>query len=105
MQSRKNESWVGVVKYLMDDVPHLLKSKDVKDINGILSILLASPPPGFGKFIQWVAEVKKEQDGGIGISEEEKQKQRLASRVWCSMFISFCCFVSLKWTLVRLSRH
>ncbi|KAK2632365.1 hypothetical protein EUGRSUZ_L01653 [Eucalyptus grandis] len=76
--SRKNESWVGVVKYLMDDVPHLLKSKDVKDINGILGILLASPPSGFGKFIQSVAEVKREQECGIGISEEEKQ--RLASR-------------------------
>ncbi|KAL3724432.1 hypothetical protein ACJRO7_029578 [Eucalyptus globulus] len=60
--SRKNESWVGVVKYLMDDVPHLLKSKDVKDIDGILSILLASPPSGFGKFIQSVAEVKREQE-------------------------------------------
>ncbi|KAK3414576.1 hypothetical protein EUGRSUZ_H00437 [Eucalyptus grandis] len=76
--SCKNEGWVDVVKYLMDDVPHLLRSEDVKDINGILSILLASPPPGFGKFIQWVAEVKREQDGGIGISEEEKQ--RLAIR-------------------------
>ncbi|XP_056175100.1 glutathione gamma-glutamylcysteinyltransferase 1-like isoform X2 [Syzygium oleosum] len=76
--SCKHESWVGVAKYLMDDVPHLLKSKDVKDINGILSILLASLPSDFGKFIQWIAEVRRERDGGIGISEEEKR--RLAIR-------------------------
>ncbi|XP_030460846.1 glutathione gamma-glutamylcysteinyltransferase 1-like [Syzygium oleosum] len=74
----KHESWVGVAKYLMDDVPHLLKSADVKDVNGILSILLASLPSDFEKFIQWVAEVRREWDGGIAISEEEKR--RLAIR-------------------------
>ncbi|KAF8014209.1 hypothetical protein BT93_H0142 [Corymbia citriodora subsp. variegata] len=76
--SCKHESWVSVVRYLMDDVPHLLKAKDVKDIKGVLSIFLASLPSGFRKFIQWVAEVRGEQDSGIGISEEEKR--RLAIR-------------------------
>ncbi|KAK3414575.1 hypothetical protein EUGRSUZ_H00436 [Eucalyptus grandis] len=70
--SCKHESWVGVAKYLMDDVPHLLKSEDVKDMDSILSILCTSLPSDFGKFIQWFAEVRRERDGGIGISEEEK---------------------------------
>jgi len=100
MQSCKHESWIGVAKYLMDDVPHLLKSEDVKDMDSVLSILCTSLPSDFGKFIQWFAEVRRERDGGIGISEEEKG--RLAIKVWCSVFIFICCFMSLKWTFVLL---
>ena len=71
MQSCKNESWVGIAKYLMHDVSLLLKSVDVTDIQKVLSVIFTSLPPNFGEFIKWVAEVRRREDG---ISPEEKAR-------------------------------
>ncbi|KAF6156201.1 hypothetical protein GIB67_030204 [Kingdonia uniflora] len=71
-QSCKHESWVSTAKYLMDDVPILLKSEDVKDVQNVLSVLFESPPAKFGEFIKWVAEVRRQEDGDISLSKEEK---------------------------------
>ncbi|KAJ6874260.1 hypothetical protein NC651_032929 [Populus alba x Populus x berolinensis] len=70
--SCKHESWVGVAKYLMDDVPLLLKSEDVKDINKVLHVVFLSLPSSFGDFIKWVAEIRRQEDGGQSLSQEEK---------------------------------
>ena len=79
LQSCKHESWVGVAKYLMDDVPLLLKLEDVKDIQEVLSVVFMSLPSNFEDFIKWVAEVRSREDVGQTLSTEEKA--RLAVKV------------------------
>ena len=90
VQSCKHESWVGVAKYLMDDVPLLLKSEDVKDINKVLRVVFLSLPSNFGDFIKWVAEVRRQEDDGQSLSQEEKG--RLSVKVLYS-FSSFQFFL------------
>ncbi|CAN1245227.1 Glutathione gamma-glutamylcysteinyltransferase 1 [Linum grandiflorum] len=70
--SCKQESWTGIAKYLIDEVPVLLKSKDVKDIDKVLDVVVSSLPSDFCDFIKWVAEVRRQEDGGENISQEEK---------------------------------
>ncbi|KAI4311398.1 hypothetical protein MLD38_036300 [Melastoma candidum] len=67
-----HKNWVGIASYLVDDVSQLVKSEDLKDVQDVLRIVCASLPADFGKFIQWMAEVRREADGGSSISEEEK---------------------------------
>lgn len=82
-QSCKHESWISVAKYLMEDVPNLVKSKDFKDIQNVLSVVFASLPPNFGEFIKRVAEVRRQEDGDNRLSQEEKG--RLAVKVLMSL--------------------
>ncbi|PHT86332.1 Glutathione gamma-glutamylcysteinyltransferase 2 [Capsicum annuum] len=77
--SCKHESWVSISKHLMDDLPVLLSSENVKDIKDVLSTLLSNLPPNFAEFIKWVAEVRRQEENGQKLSEEEKG--RLAIKV------------------------
>lgn len=71
----------------MDDVPVLLRSENVKDIDKVLSVVFTSLPSNFGDFIKWVAEVRRWEDGGQNLSQEEKG--RLAYKVFvCLCFLS-----------------
>ncbi|CAI0434531.1 unnamed protein product [Linum tenue] len=82
--SCKQESWSGFAKYLIDEVPVLLKSDDLEDIDKLLQVVLVSLPSHFGDFIKWIAEVRRQEDGGENISQEEKG--RLAMKVeWFSV--------------------
>ncbi|KAL1313469.1 hypothetical protein HN51_040037 [Arachis hypogaea] len=72
--SCKHESWISIAKFLMDDVPLLLKSEDVKDIQMVLSIIVTSLPSKFEEFIKWVAEIRRREDGGPSLSPEEKAR-------------------------------
>jgi glutathione gamma-glutamylcysteinyltransferase len=72
-------SWNSIAKFLMDDVPFLLKSEDVKDIHKVLSVIFTSLPSNFEEFIKWVAEIRRREDGDSSLSEEEKT--RLAVKV------------------------
>ena len=63
----------------MEDVPLLLKSKGVNDIQKVLSVVFTSLPSNFGEFIKWIAEVRRGEDGGQSLSPEEKA--RLAIKV------------------------
>uniref|UniRef100_A0A5B7AP13 glutathione gamma-glutamylcysteinyltransferase n=1 Tax=Davidia involucrata TaxID=16924 RepID=A0A5B7AP13_DAVIN len=78
--SCKHESWISIARYLVDDVPLLLKSEDVKAIKNVLSIVLSSLPSNFAEFIKWVAEVRRQEDGDQSLSQEEKG--RLAVKVF-----------------------
>lgn len=79
LQSCKHESWISISKHLMDDLPVLLSSENVKDIKDVLSTLLSNLPPNFAEFIKWVAEVRRQEENGQKLSEEEKG--RLAIKV------------------------
>lgn len=74
LQSCKHESWISIAKFLIDDVPLLLKSEDVKDSHKVLSVLVSSLPSNFEEFIKWVAEVRRREDGGPSLSAEEKAR-------------------------------
>ena len=62
----------------MDDMPRLLKSENVKDIQKVLSVIFTSLPSNFEEFIKWVAEVRRREDDQSLSSEE---KARLAVKV------------------------
>lgn len=79
--SCKHESWVKVAKYLMDDVPNLVKSEDIKDIRKVLSVVFSSLPSNFGDFIKWIAEVRRREDGGQNLSQEENGRLSLKDEV------------------------
>jgi glutathione gamma-glutamylcysteinyltransferase len=79
LQSCRHEDWSNIVKFLTEDVPLLLKSEDLKDIQGVLSVVFRSPPSELREFITWFAEVRRQEDGNLILSEEEKG--RLAIKV------------------------
>lgn len=81
-QSCKHESWASTAKYLVEDVPVLLGLEDVEDVNSVLSVVFKSLPSNFGEFIKWIAEVRRQEDGGQSLSQEEKG--RLAVKVFLS---------------------
>ncbi|XP_020220484.1 glutathione gamma-glutamylcysteinyltransferase 1 isoform X2 [Cajanus cajan] len=70
--SCKHRNWFKIVKFLLDDIPILLKSEDMKDIHQILSIIVTSLPSNFEEFIKWVVEIRRQEDGG---PSEEVLKQ------------------------------
>ncbi|KAL9142968.1 hypothetical protein ABFS82_14G206200 [Erythranthe guttata] len=70
--SCKHESWITTAKYLMDDVPTLLSSDDMKNVENVLSAVFTSLPSDFAEFIKWVAEIRRKEDGDQVLSEEEK---------------------------------
>lgn len=79
--SCKHESWVSIAKYIMEDVPLLLKSKGVNDIQKVLSVVFTSLPSNFGEFIKWIAEVRRGEDGGQSLSPEEKVRLAIKEEV------------------------
>ncbi|KAK1289583.1 Glutathione gamma-glutamylcysteinyltransferase 1 [Acorus calamus] len=70
--SCRHDSWIGTAKYLIDDVPLLLKSETLKSVSDAVSIVLESLPPDAMEFIKWVAEVRRQEDTGSNLSKEEK---------------------------------
>lgn len=71
--SCKHESWTGIAKYLVDDVPCLLGSENVRDVKKAISVVLSSLPSDFREFINWVAEVRRQENGGVqNLSKEER---------------------------------
>ncbi|XP_022887555.1 glutathione gamma-glutamylcysteinyltransferase 1-like [Olea europaea var. sylvestris] len=79
--SCKHESWVSTAKYLMDDLPVLLSSNDVKDVKHVISTVFKSLPSDFAEFIKWVAEVRRQEEGGQGVSQEEKERVAIKEEV------------------------
>ncbi|CAK8543633.1 unnamed protein product [Lathyrus sativus] len=79
--SCKHESWNSIAKFLMDDVPFLLKSEDVQDIYKVLSIIFTSLPSNFEEFIKWIAEIRRHEDGDSSLSEEEKTRLAVKEEV------------------------
>lgn len=79
--SCRHEGWSSVAKFLTEDVPLLLKSEDLKDIQEVLSVVFKSPPSELREFITWVAEVRRQEDGNLTLSEEEKGRLAIKADV------------------------
>ena len=84
LQSCRHEGWSSVAKFLTEDVPQLLKSEDLKDIQEVLSHAFKSPPSELRGLITWIAEVCRQEDGNLTLSEDEKG--RLAIKVFTLHF-------------------
>uniref|UniRef100_A0A1D1ZHP6 glutathione gamma-glutamylcysteinyltransferase n=1 Tax=Anthurium amnicola TaxID=1678845 RepID=A0A1D1ZHP6_9ARAE len=79
--SCRHESWVSTAKYLLEDVPLLLESKNPSTVSEILSLIFASLPADAGEFIKWVAEVKRREEDGTCLSKEEKGRLAVKEEV------------------------
>ena len=75
--SCKHENWNVVAKYLTEDLPLLLTSKNLKDVNDVLCVVFRSAPSSLRDFIKWIAEVRRQDDGSTVLSEEEKGRVAL----------------------------
>ncbi|WOL05194.1 glutathione gamma-glutamylcysteinyltransferase 1 [Canna indica] len=79
--SCRDEGWLSIAKYLIDDVPMLLKSEDPKSVSQVLSLILKCLPASAGDFIKWVAEVRRQEEGGSTLTEEEKERLTLKEEI------------------------
>lgn len=79
--SCKHDSWVNIAKYLVEDVPVLLGSKDVKHVNDVLSIVINSLPSKIHEFIKWVAEVRRTEEGDQSLSPEEQERLSIKGEI------------------------
>ncbi|XP_039030876.1 glutathione gamma-glutamylcysteinyltransferase 3-like isoform X2 [Hibiscus syriacus] len=79
--SCKHKDWNVVANYLTEDLPRLFSSKNLKDVNDVLCVVFRSAPPNLRDFIQWIAEVRRQDDGSTVLSEEEKQRLALKEEV------------------------
>ncbi|XP_020250398.1 glutathione gamma-glutamylcysteinyltransferase 1-like isoform X2 [Asparagus officinalis] len=70
--SCRHDSWVSTAKYLIDDVPILLKAEGLKAVPDVLSLILRSLLSRAGDFINWVVEVRLREEDGSAVSQEEK---------------------------------
>ncbi|KAK2984608.1 hypothetical protein RJ640_029114, partial [Escallonia rubra] len=79
--SCRHASWSTIATYLVHDVPLILKSKDMKDVQEVLSVVVTSLPNNFSEFIKWVAEVRRQDEGNATLSEEEKGRLSIKGEV------------------------
>lgn len=79
--SCRRSGWDTAAKYLTEEVPHLLSSNEIKGIQGILSVILTSAPKNLRDFINWVAEVRKLEDGNKVVNEEESKRLSIKEEV------------------------
>ncbi|KAK4773245.1 hypothetical protein SAY87_028264 [Trapa incisa] len=79
--SCKNENWTSIAKYLVDDIPNLLKVEDIKDVKMLIGLICKSLPLDFEKFIHWVLGIQSAVDGGVCISKEEKGRPTIKDEV------------------------
>lgn len=57
----------------------------MKSVENLLSVIFKSAPADLKEFIKWVAEVRRQEDGSMILSEEEKG--RLVMKVFSSFFL------------------
>ncbi|XP_010542900.1 PREDICTED: glutathione gamma-glutamylcysteinyltransferase 1-like [Tarenaya hassleriana] len=79
--SCKDESWLSIAKYLTEDVPRLVSSQHVNNVEKILSVVFKSLPSNFNQFIRWVAELRRKEDLNQNLSAEEKSRLNLKQEV------------------------
>ncbi|KAL8160701.1 hypothetical protein V2J09_002238 [Rumex salicifolius] len=73
-------SWDSTAKYLTKDLPHILSSAQIKDVQELLATVMVSAPSDLKDFINWVAEIRL-QDDPSEVSEEEKERLSLKEEV------------------------
>nr|AGC82138.1 phytochelatin synthase [Suaeda salsa] len=69
--SCRHDGWDTTAKYLTKTIPQLLSSEGIHTIQDLLSVVFTSAPANLSNFVNWVAEVRKQEDGSDLVSEEE----------------------------------
>ncbi|XP_019106413.1 glutathione gamma-glutamylcysteinyltransferase 3 isoform X2 [Beta vulgaris subsp. vulgaris] len=70
--SCRHDGWDTTAKYLSKKLPQLLSCEEIHNIEDMLSVIVTSAPANLSYFINWVAEVRKQDNGSILVSEEER---------------------------------
>ncbi|KAK3193494.1 hypothetical protein Dsin_024804 [Dipteronia sinensis] len=83
--SRRHEGWRSVAKYLTEDVPHRLKLDNLKDVENVLSVVFKTAAYDLKEFIKWVAEVRRQEDVCVILSEEEKGRLVIMLQTFVAM--------------------
>ncbi|KAL8160702.1 hypothetical protein V2J09_002239 [Rumex salicifolius] len=76
----RDKSWEATAKYLTKELPHILSSDQIKDVQGLLAIVMCSAPADLRDFVNWVAEVRLQEDGNK-LSEEQKARLSLKEEI------------------------
>ncbi|KAG2719252.1 hypothetical protein I3843_03G250300 [Carya illinoinensis] len=79
--SCRHDGWKSIAKYLTENVPSLLKLEDLKDVQKVLSIIFNSPPSDLREFVKWIAEVRRQEDGSVALSEAEKGRVAIKEEI------------------------
>ncbi|CAN1192916.1 Glutathione gamma-glutamylcysteinyltransferase 1 [Linum perenne] len=77
----KQESWNNTAKYIIEEVPILLATEDVKDVSRVLHVIFMSLPSDFSDFINLVANDRGQVNGDENISQQEKQRLAVKEKV------------------------
>ncbi|KNA23610.1 hypothetical protein SOVF_023440 [Spinacia oleracea] len=78
--SCRHQGWDNTAKYLCKTIPQLLSSEEINNILDLLSVIFTPAPANLSVFINWVAEVRK-QDGSKVVSEEERGRIAIKEEV------------------------
>ncbi|KAG8079211.1 hypothetical protein GUJ93_ZPchr0007g3981 [Zizania palustris] len=72
--SCRDGSWKSMAKYCMEDIPHLFKDESLDNVPSLLCHLVQSLPANAENLIKWVIEVRRKEEGGSSLSNEEKER-------------------------------
>ncbi|KMT05873.1 hypothetical protein BVRB_7g165320 isoform C [Beta vulgaris subsp. vulgaris] len=72
--SCRHDGWDTTAKYLTKKIPQLLSSEEISNIQDMLSVIFISAPANLCELLNWVAEVRKQEDGIKLVSEEERSR-------------------------------
>lgn len=91
LQSCKDEIWRSISKYLIVDVPKLLKSAEITNVQEAVSVvlgLLPGKPEKVTSFVKWIAEVKRA-DAAPTNGSNEADLALNAKVVFCILLIPY----------------
>eukprot|EP01018_Ginkgo_biloba_P009702 Gb_13896 [translate_table: standard] len=72
--SCRHESWKSISKYLMEDVPQLLKAECINSVQNVLSVVFVSLPASLTDFVKWIAEVRRLESSEKTLDKEEAER-------------------------------
>lgn len=79
--SCKHESWESISKYLMEQVPELLKEEGSDSINQVLSTIFESLPANLTDFMKWIAEVRRLESAEKTVDKEEAERLAIKGEI------------------------
>ncbi|XP_021722234.1 glutathione gamma-glutamylcysteinyltransferase 3-like [Chenopodium quinoa] len=79
--SCRYDGWDTTAMYLTKEVPQLVSSKEINNIQDILSVIFSSAPANLSYIINWVAEVRIQEGESNFVSEEERGRLSIKEEV------------------------
>lgn len=79
--SCKDESWKSISKYLMEQVPQLLKAEAIDSVEKILSPIFESLPANLTDLIKWIAEVRRLESAEKTVDNEEAERLAIKGEI------------------------